>query len=93
METGGVLVITSQFLPLFLRCVHRTWSDLFAIFLFCRPRLLGGAFFSMATDECRGDQQLDADEEKEEPSSILPGMLGEGKSVRGEQKGDCRAEE
>ena len=45
-----------------------------------------GAFFSMATDECCGNQQLDADEQKEEPSLVLPGMLGEIKSVCGKQE-------
>jgi len=36
---------------------------------------------------------LDADEEEEEPSLVLPGMLGERESVRGEQKRERRAEE
>lgn len=43
-------------------------------------------FFSMTTDECRGNQQLDADEQKEEPSLVLSGMLGEVESVRGQQE-------
>jgi len=40
----------------------------------------------MAADECRGDQQLDADKQKEEPSLVLPGMLGKIESVRGQQE-------
>jgi len=40
----------------------------------------------MTTDECRGNQQLDADEQKEEPSLMLSGMLGEVESVRGQQE-------
>jgi len=40
----------------------------------------------MTTDKCGGDQQLDADEKKEEPSLVLSGMLGERESVRGEQE-------
>lgn len=47
----------------------------------------------MAMDECRGNQQLDADEEKEQPTLILPRPLSEGKTVSGEQKRECRAEE
>ncbi len=40
----------------------------------------------MATDECRSNQQLDPDEQKEEPSLVLPGMLGKVESVRGQQE-------
>ena len=40
----------------------------------------------MATDECRGNQQLDTDEQKEESSLVLPGMLGEVESMRGKQE-------
>lgn len=47
----------------------------------------------MATDECRGDQQLDTDEEKEEPSLVLASVFSEGESMRGKQKRDRRTEE
>jgi len=40
----------------------------------------------MATDECSGNQQLDTNEEKEEPSLMLSGMLGEVESVCGQQE-------
>ena len=42
----------------------------------------------MVVDERRGNQQRDADEEKEESSLVLPCMLGEGESVSGEQEGE-----
>ena len=47
----------------------------------------------MAMDECGGNQELDADEQKEEPSLVLPGMLGEVESVSSEQKRERGAEE
>ena len=40
----------------------------------------------MTTDECRGNQQLDADEQKEKPPLVLSGMLGKVESVRGKQE-------
>lgn len=40
----------------------------------------------MATDEGGGNQQLDADEQKEKSSLVLSGMLGEVESVRGKQE-------
>ncbi|BFU90014.1 MAG: hypothetical protein NTAFB01_12010 [Nitrospira sp.] len=43
----------------------------------------------MAVDECRGNQQLDANEQKKDPSLVLPGMLGKRESMRGEQEGEC----
>lgn len=47
----------------------------------------------MLGNECRSDQQLDADEEKEQGSFVLPGRLRDGKPVRGEQKTKRRAQE
>jgi hypothetical protein len=40
----------------------------------------------MTSDERRGNQQLDADEQKEKPSLVLSGMLGKIESVRGQQE-------
>ena len=40
--------------------------------------------------EYRSDQQLDTDEEKEEPTFVLPGMFGEGELVRGNEEGENR---
>lgn len=42
----------------------------------------------MTTDECGGNQQLDADEKEEEPTLELPGPLGKRKPVRSEQEGE-----
>lgn len=47
----------------------------------------------MMTDQCRGNQQLNADEEKEDPALELTRPLGNRESVRGEQKRERRAEE
>ena len=40
----------------------------------------------MTTDERRGNQQLDADEQKEKPPLVLSGMLGKVESGRGKQE-------
>lgn len=47
----------------------------------------------MATDECGGEQQLDADEEEEEPSLVLPSMFSKREPMCSEQKRERRAEE
>lgn len=41
----------------------------------------------MVMHERRGNQELDADEQEEDPALVLPGMLRERKSVRGEHEG------
>jgi hypothetical protein len=40
----------------------------------------------MSTDERRGNEQLDADEQNQKPSLVLSGMLGKIESVRGQQE-------
>lgn len=44
----------------------------------------------MAAYKCGGDQELNADEEKEKSSLMLPGMLSDRESLRGQQEGEHR---